>query len=210
MTDDARARIIAATEQLFAEGGEEATSLRAITRAAQVNVAAIHYHFGGRDGLLKAVLDRIVGPLNQRRIELLDRAVADHGPAVPVDVLLDAFLRPDLELLADLRRRHVQLARFLGRSYTQPSATLAGFMDQQFQPLASRLFPLLRKALPELDQIELQVRIRLIVAMVTVLFASAPAGNEPGPLGSDDLEVQVRRLVAFCTAGLSMPSTIGG
>lgn len=210
MTDDTRARIIAATEQLFAEGGEEATSLRAITRAAQVNVAAIHYHFGGRDGLLKAVLDRIVGPLNERRIELLDRAFALRGPTVPVDVLLDAFLRPDLELLANLRRRQVQLARFLGRSYTQPSATLAGFMDQQFQPLASSFFPLLRQALPGLDQTELQVRMRLIVAMVTVLFATAPAATEPGPLGSDDLEVQLRRLVAFCAAGLSTPSTIGG
>src|SRR6185436_16348181 len=100
---DTPARIIAAAEQLFAEGGEDATSLRAITRAAAVNVAAVHYHFGGRDELLRAVLDRKLGPLNARRLDLLDAAVAAHGPAVPVDGLLRAFLRPDLDLVAELR-----------------------------------------------------------------------------------------------------------
>ncbi|TMR00774.1 helix-turn-helix transcriptional regulator, partial [Actinomadura soli] len=71
---DTRGRIVAAAERLFASGGEEATSLRAITRGAGVNVAAIHYHFGGRDGLLREVLDRYVGPLNRRRLALLDEA----------------------------------------------------------------------------------------------------------------------------------------
>src|SRR5688572_1142919 len=160
-TDDTRARIIATAEKLFTEGGEEATSLRAITRAAGVNVAAVHYHFGGRDELLRAVLDRRIAPLNAERLRLLDEAVATYGDVVPVPVLLGAFLRPDLDLIAALRADgQVPLARFMGRAYTQPGAAVAGFMDQQFRTVGARLFPLLARALPDVDRGEIRIRIR--------------------------------------------------
>lgn len=205
--DDTRARIVAAASELFAEGGEDATSLRAITRRANVNVAAIHYHFGGRDGLLREVLDQIVVPLNKRRHALLDEAVAEYGVQVPVAVALDAFLRPDLELLDELRRDRVQVARFLGRAYSQPSPDMSSAMSGQFTSIAERLFPLLRAELPEADQADLQVRMQLIVAIITHLFATAPGPDEPGPLGTDDIAEQLDRLVGFCAAGLAAPHT---
>jgi AcrR family transcriptional regulator len=207
-SDDAPNRIIAAAERLFAEGGEEATSLRAITRSAQVNVAAIHYHFGGRDDLLRAVLDRKLAPLNARRLHLLDEAVATHREPVPVDALLRAFLRPDLELIARLRESgQVRFCRFMGRAYGQPGPAVAGFMQRQFEPVAARLYPLLAQALPELPLAELQMRMRLVVAVVTALFADATSPGEPGPLGTDDIDGQLTRLVAFLAAGLTAPTT---
>lgn len=203
--EDTRARIIAAAERLFAAGGEEATSIRAITREAGVNVAAVHYHFGGRDELLKTVLDRKIGPLNQRRLRLLDDAVAQYGDPVPVEVLLAAFLRPDLELIEQLRASEVQLTRFLGRAYTQPSPTVAAFMDRQFDQVGARLFPLLQRALPDADPAELRMRMALVVAVVTVLFATAAPAGEPHPLGADDVDTQLARLVAFLAPGLAAP-----
>jgi AcrR family transcriptional regulator len=207
-TDDTRARIIATAEKLFTEGGEEATSLRAITRAAGVNVAAVHYHFGGRDELLRAVLDRRIAPLNQERLRLLDEAVARYGEVVPVPVLLAAFLRPDLELIAALRAEgQVPFARFMGRAYTQPGAAVAGFMDRQFRTVGARLFPLLERAVPDVDPGELRIRIRLVVAVVTSLFATAPDPGQPGPLGADSPDEQLARLVAFLAPGLAAPLT---
>jgi AcrR family transcriptional regulator len=203
---DTPRRLIEAAERLFIEGGEEATSLRAITRAAGVNVAAVHYHFGGRDELLRAVLDRKIAPLNAQRLRLLDQAVATHGDRVPVEALLAAFLRPDLELIAELRASgQVSFARFMGRAYTQPSATVAGFMDRQFQPVGDRLFALLERAVPDVDPAELRIRMRMVVALVTVLFATAPEPGETGPLGTDDLDEQLTRLVAFLAPGLATP-----
>jgi AcrR family transcriptional regulator len=205
--DGTRARIVDAAERLFAAGGEEATSLRAITRAADVNVAAIHYHFGGRDDLLRAVLDRKLGPLNARRLDLLDAAVAEHGDPVPVDALLAAFLRPDLELVAGLRAAgQVGFLRFMGRAYSQPGPAVAGFIQRQFEPVTARLYPLLARALPAVAAEELRVRMGLVVAVVTALFAGATPPGEPGLLGSDDLEHQLERLVAFLAPALAAPA----
>src|SRR5713226_2875499 len=92
-SENSASRIIDAAERLFIRDGIDATSLRAVTREAGVNVAAIHYYFGSRDELLRAVLDRIVTPVNERRLVLLDQALAaNKGKPLEVAELLRIFL----------------------------------------------------------------------------------------------------------------------
>ena len=80
-----REALIDAAELIFARDGFAGASLREIMRDADANPAAVHYHFGGKDGLLEAVLDRVVEPITTRRLELLDgllqrrRRAADPG-----------------------------------------------------------------------------------------------------------------------------------
>src|SRR5882724_9695348 len=76
-------KILDAAEALFMEHGFEATSLRAITTAASVNLAAVNYHFGSKEELFQAVLTRRLDPMNQARVALLDRFEAEAGE-VPV------------------------------------------------------------------------------------------------------------------------------
>jgi AcrR family transcriptional regulator len=203
--DDTPARLVAAAERLFAEDGEEATSLRAITRAALSSAAAAHYHFGGRDGLLRAVLDRHLGGRQGRRLKLLDRTVEQYGDDVPVPVLLTAILRPDLELLAKLRKRRVQVARFLGRAFALRSPAVSDYLDRQFVELADRVLPLLSTALPAVPIAELRSRLGLVLDSVAMLYATAPDPGQPAPLGTDDVDGQVRGLVAFAAAGMAAP-----
>jgi len=205
--DDTPARLVAAAERLFAEGGEEATSLRAVTRAAMSSPAAVHYHFGGRDGLLRAVLDQHLAKRQERRLALLDKAVELHGDEVPVPVLLSAIVRPDLELIAKLRKRRVQVARFLGRAFALRSPAVADHLGRQFQTLADRVLPLLAKAVPTVPAGELRLRLRLVLDSVAMLYATAPDRGEPGPLGTDAVDAQVRLLVAFAGAGVTAPPT---
>src|SRR5258708_25733138 len=92
-SENSGSRIIDAAERLFIRDGIDATSLRAVTREAGVNVAAIHYYFGSRDELLRAVLDRIVTPVNERRLVLLDQGLAaNRGRPLAVQELLPIFL----------------------------------------------------------------------------------------------------------------------
>ena len=203
-TDDTPSRLVAAAERLFAEGGEEATSLRAVTRAAISNAAAVHYHFGGRDGLLRAVLDRHLAGRQQRRLRLLDKAVDQYGGQVPVEAVVTAVVRPDLDLLAKLRKNRVNVARFLGRAAALRSPVVADYLDRQIAELAERAVPLLTAATGT-DPATARQRLRLLLDMVSMLYARAADGDEPGPLGVDEVDEQVRRLVAFGAAGIAAP-----
>src|SRR3984893_16949649 len=87
-------RILDAAEKLFSDNGFEATSLRDITTDAQVNLAAVNYHFQSKDSLIDAVIARRVEPVNRRRLEMLDAA----GPEATVEQILTAFLTPALEI----------------------------------------------------------------------------------------------------------------
>jgi AcrR family transcriptional regulator len=189
-------RLVAAAERLFAAGGEEATSLRAIAREARSNAAAVHYHFGGRDQLLRAVLDRHLGPVQERRLALVDDAQA-RGRPVSVPLLVEAVARPDLELLASLRRKRLPVAHFLGRSHASEGAAVAAYHREQFDGLAARLLPLLAESLPGLGAEELAVRVRWVFAIVVAQFGAAGDGAE--------VHTQLARVVAFGAAGLAAP-----
>lgn len=97
---DVRADLVAAAERLFAERGIDAVSLREITAAAEAtNASAISYHFGGRSGLLRAVLDK-----HDPAVEAARHALLDAYEARGVDDLRDlagAYVRPLASLLSD-------------------------------------------------------------------------------------------------------------
>ena len=86
-TRDTKERILDAAEALFLAGGFDATSLRAITTAAGVNLAAVNYHFGSKEELFEAVLTRRLDPMNQARVDLLAQLEAQAAPK-PVAGLL--------------------------------------------------------------------------------------------------------------------------
>jgi AcrR family transcriptional regulator len=66
--------IVLTAERLFAEQGIDAVSLRQINSAAGLkNNAAAHYHFGGKEGLTRAIVEYRAEGINQRRQQLLDR-----------------------------------------------------------------------------------------------------------------------------------------
>ncbi|RJL31693.1 TetR family transcriptional regulator [Bailinhaonella thermotolerans] len=70
-----RERLIAAAEELFAEEGVDAVSLREIVRASGArNVTALQYHFGDREGLVAALLAKHHAGVDARRHALLDAA----------------------------------------------------------------------------------------------------------------------------------------
>lgn len=68
-------RLLDAAGKLFAQQGYDRTSVRAITRAARANLGAVTYHFGSKERLYHAVLERLFGEMGNR----LARAAALPG-----------------------------------------------------------------------------------------------------------------------------------
>src|SRR5438034_3826764 len=92
-------KILDAAEALFMEHGFEATTLRQITAAAGVNLAAVHYHFGSKEELFHAVLTRRLDPMNQERLALLTQFEHDAAPQpLTCEKILTAMLIPALKL----------------------------------------------------------------------------------------------------------------
>jgi AcrR family transcriptional regulator len=88
-----RDKLLDAAARLFAERGIDNVSIREIVRTAgQHNASAVHYHFGSRDEVLRAVLARHVPAIAERRIELLEDA--RRRPATDVRSAAEAVVRP--------------------------------------------------------------------------------------------------------------------
>jgi AcrR family transcriptional regulator len=89
--------LIYAAERLFAQHGIAGVPLRQINQAAnQKNIAAAHYHFGSKDGLVQAVLQHRWARLDQRRKELLLRTNHQRD----IRFYLECFILPMAEELA--------------------------------------------------------------------------------------------------------------
>ena len=198
-------RILDAAERLFARDGFEATSLRAITAEAQVNLAAVNYHFQSKDALVQAVIGRRMDPLNAQRLALLDGYEASAGDApVPLDQIMDAFLRPIVELVGSHAHQFVPL---IGRLYTEPGDFVARLYEQQFEHMRQRFFPVLERALPDLPRAELAWRIHFAIGAMAHTMAASKILElmSGGEADISDVQGTLARLKAFIIAGLTAP-----
>ncbi len=203
--NDTRTRILDAAEELFAVHGFDGTSIREITRRAGVNVAAVHYHFGTKEAVLRGVSDRVAHPISDKRRHLLQSVVETAGPGAPeVEALLDAFLRADIEVLLELQERGPKVARFLGRTYSDQTDWIQQMAAEQYAQ-AAEFYPHLGAALPHLDREEIAWRVRQVVAVIVHLFTTWP---EEG-MSEDAAEVVLARLVTFLAGGMRAHSPAG-
>jgi len=93
-------KLLLTAERLFAEEGLDALSVRRISaEAGQRNNSALQYHFGSKDALLEALLEYRQGPINRRRVALLE-GLQVQGRTTEVSALIEAMVLPYLELLA--------------------------------------------------------------------------------------------------------------
>src|ERR1700749_373926 len=92
-------RILGAAETLFARHGFVGASLRQVTAAANVNLAAVNYHFGSKDNLINEVFRRRLDVLNSERQRRL--AEAQTNPGHCLEDVLAAFVEPALAVAQD-------------------------------------------------------------------------------------------------------------
>jgi AcrR family transcriptional regulator len=204
-----KARILDAAERLFMEHGFEATSLRVITTAAGANLAAVNYHFGSKEELFQAVLTRRLDPMNQERVELLNRMEAEVAPEpLPCDKILFALFSPALHLARDPARGGDNFLRLLGRAYADPAPFIRRFLGEQYVVMISRFKTAFGRALPNLPRKELSWRLHFIMGALSYTLAGTDALKliaelNPGESAND--EILLRRLAPFLLAGLQAP-----
>ncbi len=204
---DTRERLLDAAERLFAEHGPHRASLRAITREAEANLAAVNYHFGGKEALLREVLARRLRPLNRRRLELLDKAT--QGPAAPsVEEILRALVAPVLTMVEREPGGH-RFARFLTRTFSEPDPSLRRIVLAEFEEVIQRFTQAIAEARPELSKEEIFWRFWFTVGAMahTTGFGFLIQELSGGSCDPLDVENVTQRLVSFVAAGTTAPAT---
>lgn len=208
MAPPTKDRILDVAEQLFAENGFGATSMRAITNEAGVNLAAVNYHFGSKDGLVQAIFSRRLIPMNEERLRRLRALEQERGRPIPLNELVHAFIGPALELSRDVRGGGARFIRLLGRSYTEPSDSLQDAVRAMYQEVIDRFKPAFAAALPGLDREELYWRLHFLVGTLAYCMAGSDMMRliATSRLSEDSRhELLMQRLTAFLTAGLQAP-----
>ncbi len=202
-------RILDAAESLFMEHGFEATSLRSITAAAGVNLAAVNYHFGSKEELFQAVLTRRLDPMNQERLDLLSALERAAAPkALRCEQILSAMFVPALRLARDRERGGKDFLRLLGRAYADPAPFIRQFLSAQYAVMIARFKAAFARALPELPPKELSWRLHFIMGALSYTLAGTDALKLIAELTSTDAgndEMLLRRLAPFLLAGLESP-----
>ncbi|MER3446256.1 MAG: hypothetical protein C4291_05165 [Candidatus Dadabacteria bacterium] len=197
-------RILDVAERLFAEKGIKETSLRDITSAVGVNCAAVNYHFGSKEGLIHAVITRRLKPLNQERLRLLEsyEAGADNGP-ISLEQILHAWIAPTIELYL----RNPRFMYIAGRIISDPNKELYPFFVPQFEQIFLRFKDSLMRALPNLPERELLLRMLFILGAMIHTWTNYSdlerfsSGPWPQTIGEEVTE----SLINFCAAGLQAP-----
>jgi AcrR family transcriptional regulator len=206
---DTKERILDVAEELFMEHGFEAASLRSITAAAGVNLAAVNYHFGTKEELFQMVLTRRLDPMNQARVALLDRLERETGDAAPsCERILMALFIPALRLARDRERGGENFLRLLGRAYADPAPFIRQFLSEQYAVMIARFKAAFGRALPHLPRKELSWRLHFIMGALSYTLAGTDTLkiiSELNPLDPTNDEVLLRRLAPFLLAGLNAP-----
>jgi AcrR family transcriptional regulator len=197
---DTKQQILDVAERLFADKGFAGTSLRSVVREANVNLAAVHYHFGSKEGLYRAVVARIAEQIVTAQLGQLSKCVSASDPP-QLEAILAAFLAPPLEILVNAGEQSIHRARFIGRCRTEPDPVQA-IVHKEFHPSEQAFLDILQRSLPDQSRTELAWKLDLVVA--SLIRVATEAGKSNALLQSntpDDIQKTVSRLVHFLAAG---------
>ena len=203
---DTKQKILSAAEHHFARDGYHATSLRSITATAKVNLAAVNYHFGSKEALLEAVIERRLSPLNEMRLGQLEALLNQAEQVGEVPACRD-ILRTFIEPTLHLRQQDSETEDFvalIGRILAEPRGIAMSIFIHSMGPLMERLFQALSLSLPELSRETLFWRLHFAIGSLSHLMRCHERHAMVPEEISIDLPVEtlVDLFLDFATAGM--------
>ncbi|HAV13539.1 MAG TPA: hypothetical protein DCX06_08645 [Opitutae bacterium] len=203
-SDKTRQKIVRAAEQLFADKGYQSMTLRDVTKAANVNLAAVNYHFGSKCNLMREAIRSRIEPINVERLKRLAELIEAHGPApVPVSAIFNSLFRPLFESDGPSKGPNPALIQMIGRAFTEPADFMRNLHKDFFTELSFRYLTELKRTCPQLD--EETIRYRFFLSISTMLGATINTVTLENLSSSKSTEPNydkiVSELIAYAAAG---------
>ena len=207
--NDTVTRILNAAETLFAEKGFSETTLRSITEQANVNLAAVNYHFGSKKALIQAVFVRFLNPFCVLLDSNLDAFEAQttkqttdlHGVLGVLERTLLASLTGDTS-----QERLSIFLRLLGLAYTQSQGHMRRFLKSNYDVTYKRIVSVIQESNPDVSENDLFWRIHFAVGSMIFTFSSIESLRA---IANNDLHTDntvpdiVKMLIPFIEGGIN-------
>lgn len=200
------ASIIKAAEILFAEQGFAETTVRQITSKADVNLAAINYHFGSKKGLIQAVAEKFLTPLCTELTSMLEqRQSSTDAGQVTLDELLEILMRTLLVVNRDNVNALAVFMRLLELSYMQNQEELREFLVARYQDTLQPFILLLREDAAPMEDDEFFWRLHFLLGSITFTlsnFQTLHTIEKREYQSGAEVEKILHRMIPVLSAGL--------
>ncbi len=203
-SDQTRTAILTAAERLYADRGFGDVTLRDIVAEANVNLAAVNYHFGSKDELIAELFVTRSLALNRERMREL-RAAEERGTGrANVADILRALVGPSLRGCIGPERDRSTAARFMIRASIESVPPIRRIRNREIDHLR-KFVVALRRALPDRGEAELYWGLHFALAMAqqTVRDSERLTKLSEGKCGLDDVEGVIERVVSVAVMALS-------
>jgi AcrR family transcriptional regulator len=160
-------QILDAAETLFAEQGFIETTMRQITKEAGVNLAAINYHFGSKQGLIQSVAEHFLKPFSEYiEQSLIEREALIDSSALKMDELLELLMRALLHVNQESNHALLMFTRLLELAYLKSQEDLRLFIIGRYGSKLKPYVDLLRQQSALMEDDEFFWRLHFVMGSV--------------------------------------------
>jgi AcrR family transcriptional regulator len=202
-SDQTRTAILAAAERLYADRGFGDVTLRDIVAEANVNLAAVNYHFGSKDELIAELFVTRSLALNRERLRELKAAEDAGGGTAEISDILRALVGPTLRGCLGPNNQRSTAARFMIRVSIESVPPIRRIRNREIDHLR-KFIAAMRHSLPGHGDVELYWGLHFALAMAqqTVRDSERLTKLSDGKCDVDDVEGIIARVVAVAVMGL--------
>ena len=209
-SDHTRSAILAAAERLYADRGFGDVTLRDIVAEANVNLAAVNYHFGSKDELIAELFVTRSLATNRERLNELKTAEEKGGGRADIDAILRALVGPTLRGCLGPDREGSTAARFMIRASIESVPPIRRIKNREIDHLR-KFAAAMRRSLPGRDEAELYWGLHFALAMAhhTIREKERLAKLSEGNCDLNDVQGIIDRVVAVSVMALSPNASSG-
>jgi len=209
-SDQTRTAILAAAERLYADRGFGDVTLRDIVAEANVNLAAVNYHFGSKDELIAELFVTRSIQTNRQRLNELKAAEERGGGRASIEDIMRALVGPPLRGCLGPDREGSTAARFMIRASIESVPPIRRIKNREVDHLR-KFAAAMRRAMPGRDDTELYWGLHFALAMAhhTIREKERLLRLSEGKCDLDDVNGIIDRVVAVSVMALTMGEAAG-
>lgn len=206
---DTRQQLIKTAIREFAIHGFDAPSIRDLTLAAGVNQAAINYHFGSKDGLIKAIFEELATPLINERFKGLDELERRaEGKPLPIEAIIRVLVEPVVRRAKEGKDGQGELSKLLLIASSLGSKPVEHEIETMHDTLALRFVDAIAKSLPHLTRVQVMWRYKFSLGALLYTLSDHMQNHRlrrlsGGECDTDNPDEIIDNMVPYIVAGFA-------